>query len=144
MICPVLTVVYEREGANAKVLTRFRAGVPEGHTVSMAIVLDTEQLTNVTMGDQELMRELMCALVDDTAQHVDLIRMAVSSGDAKGCARLAHSAKGACANLGARAMAEALRALERDAVEDDLSGCDRRIPELSAGLVALRDCVNGL
>jgi HPt (histidine-containing phosphotransfer) domain-containing protein len=111
---------------------------------AMAVVLDTEQLTNVTMGDSELMRELVSALVEDTAQHVDLIRMAVGCGDSKRCARLAHSAKGACANLGARAMADALRGMEYNAAQGDLAECDRRISALSAELAALRDRVNGL
>src|SRR5262245_42795044 len=65
------------------------------------MTLDLDQLRNVCLGDEELMRELMSALIEDTSQQIELLRCALDRSDTRECVRVAHYAKCACAKLGA-------------------------------------------
>src|SRR5690349_14678418 len=58
--------------------------------------LNLDQLRDVTLGDSELMRDIVSALVEDTEKHVALLARAAAAADARECVRLAHYAKGAC------------------------------------------------
>ena len=78
-------------------------------------VLDRDQLRDITMDDPDLMREVLSILVEDTSQQLGHLRNAMEAKDAERCARLAHYCKGACANVGAKAAAEAFLTLERSA-----------------------------
>jgi HPt (histidine-containing phosphotransfer) domain-containing protein len=73
-------------------------------------VLDREQLSDACMDDQELMRELVTSLIDDTTQQLIVLQAAVERDDGGECQRVAHYVKGACANLGAASMAGVLKA----------------------------------
>src|SRR5262249_13591666 len=63
------------------------------------MVLDHEQLRSITLYDEELMRELLQALIDDTSTQLTALEAAMGAADGGRLARLAHSCKGACANL---------------------------------------------
>jgi HPt (histidine-containing phosphotransfer) domain-containing protein len=110
----------------------------------MSVVLDRAQLEDVTLGDSQLMREIVSELVTDTAAQLEVLRQALSSGDRQICRRVAHSAKGACANVGARAMAELLLVVERRAAAGDLEACGESLPQLSRELDRLRERVESL
>lgn len=101
-------------------------------------LLDTVQLRNITMDDEELMHEIVSALIDDTSRHLDLLREAVERADSEECVRLAHYAKGACVNVGAASMAAILLSLERNAAQGHLSACAECIRYLSAELQRFR------
>jgi hypothetical protein len=57
-------------------------------------VLDIEQLRDVTMNDEGLMREFLGALLDDTARQFRLLKIAIRESDSQKCIRLAHYSKG--------------------------------------------------
>ena len=82
------------------------------------------------MDDEDLMREVLAALWGDTVAQIVKLDAAVRAGDAQQCMRLAHYSKGACANVGANAAADAFRRIETDARARDFGGC-------AAGLAAL-------
>jgi len=86
-------------------------------------VLNRDQLRDITMNDAALMRELFSALIDDTSQQIQLIGEAIQDQDRNRCMRLAHSSKGACANVGANRAAELFREIERDAVTGAFEKC---------------------
>jgi HPt (histidine-containing phosphotransfer) domain-containing protein len=93
------------------------------HVSDETIVLDREQLREITLDDEELMREILTSLVDDTAKQLVLLDHAIRQQDAQQTMRLAHYSKGACANVGANAMAALLKRLEQQAAGGRLSEC---------------------
>src|ERR1039458_9983284 len=83
--------------------------------IDPTIVLDLEQLREVTLEDDELMGQILTALIEDTARQIPLLEVAIREQNGPQCARLAHYSKGACANVGANAAAAVLEAMERQA-----------------------------
>jgi HPt (histidine-containing phosphotransfer) domain-containing protein len=102
------------------------------------MVLDREQLRDVTLDDDELMREVLGALIDDTTRQLPLLQAAIRAGDVPATLRLAHYSKGACANLGAQAAAATLLHIERSAACGDFSGCAASLANLAAEVERLR------
>jgi HPt (histidine-containing phosphotransfer) domain-containing protein len=102
-------------------------------------VLDMDQLRNITMEDETLMREIVTALVHDAGNQIDKLRDAVHRGSAPEAAKLAHSARGACGNVGASTLASLFSAIETHASAGDLGGCVNEVQSLSTELDKLRD-----
>jgi HPt (histidine-containing phosphotransfer) domain-containing protein len=93
-------------------------------------ILDRDQLREVTLDDDALMREILAALVDDTKRQMVLLDAAIREQDVTRCMRLAHYSKGACANVGARGAAAILKEIESEAA-------GRNFPECQVALVRL-------
>jgi len=102
------------------------------------LVLDREQLRDVTLEDEDLMRELLDALIEDTERQLPLLELAIRGLDARQCARLAHYCKGASANLGANRLAGLLESIERHAVEGALEQCSSQLAILAQEVDRLR------
>jgi HPt (histidine-containing phosphotransfer) domain-containing protein len=102
------------------------------------VVLDREQLRDVTLNDDELMREVLEALIDDTTRQMPLLQEAIRAEDVPATLRLAHYSKGACATLGAKAAAATLLNIERSAASGDFSGCTASLANLAAEVERLR------
>jgi len=107
------------------------------HTRSVR-ALDREQLREVTLEDQDLMRQLLAALIEDTDRQMPLLELAIRRTDTEQCARLAHYCKGACSNLGAQAAAAVLAELERNAKNGAIEECGRQLAVLAAEVDRLR------
>jgi HPt (histidine-containing phosphotransfer) domain-containing protein len=105
---------------------------------SALLVLDLSQLRNVTLDDEVLMREVVRALVSDASQRIEELRGAVERADATACARLAHSAQGACGNVGAASMAALFWSVEEQARNGNFSRCRASLDNLSIELDKLR------
>jgi HPt (histidine-containing phosphotransfer) domain-containing protein len=105
---------------------------------STLLVLDLSQLRNVTLDDEVLMREVIRALVSDASQRIEELREAVERADVAACARLAHSAQGACGNVGAASMAALFWAVEEQARNGNFSRCQSSLESLSIELDKLR------
>ncbi|MFB3826009.1 MAG: Hpt domain-containing protein [Bryobacteraceae bacterium] len=101
-------------------------------------VLDLEQLRNATLEDQDLMREIVGALIDDTARQIGALHRAILNEDANECMRLAHYSKGACASVGARSSAELFQGIERRAASGDFAACRESLRRLTGELEKLR------
>ena len=104
-------------------------------------ILDLEQLRDITMADEALMRELLHTLVDDTSNQLQLLAGAIDKHDAQLCTRLAHYSKGACANVGANRAAALLRALELNAAAGAFGLCGEGLNALRSELELLRHCM---
>lgn len=102
-------------------------------------VLDREQLREVTLDDEDLMRQILVALIEDTERQMPLLEMAIHRADPQQCASLAHYCKGACANVGAQAAAGVLAALERNAKEGAMAECSRQLAALAIEVDRLRE-----
>jgi HPt (histidine-containing phosphotransfer) domain-containing protein len=100
--------------------------------------LDVAQLREITFEDEDLMRELLAALIDDTARQMPLLDLAIRNTDGPQCARLAHYCKGACSNVGAKAAATVLAELERNAKAGAMDECSRQLAALALEVDRLR------
>jgi HPt (histidine-containing phosphotransfer) domain-containing protein len=105
---------------------------------SALLVLDRSQLRNVTLNDEALMREVVLALVREASLQIQELHRAVERADAPACVRVAHSAQGACGNVGAESMAALFYSVERHARIGDLSKCRSSVEDLSVELEKLR------
>ena len=101
-------------------------------------VLDISQLRNVTLNDEALMREVILALVSAASNQIGELQSALERSDASGCAKLAHSAYGACSNVGAAELAALFCAIERSALMGNLGECRSSVAFLEGELEKLR------
>lgn len=101
-------------------------------------VLDRDQLRDITMDDKELTQELLTALLDDTSRQMRLMDAAIRAHDLQQTMRLAHSCKGACANVGANAVAAAMKRMEQQASRDAIEECTATLAALDTELERLR------
>jgi len=90
------------------------------------------------MDDEELIRELLAALIEDTSRQAQLLAQAIREEDAPKCAKLAHYSKGACANLGALAAASLLQNIESRAATGDFAECGASLEALRQQIERLR------
>jgi HPt (histidine-containing phosphotransfer) domain-containing protein len=105
---------------------------------SSLLVLDLSQLRNVTLNDEALMREVVNALVTDASHQIEELHRAVERDDVSACVRVAHSAHGACGNVGAASLAALFDAVEQHARDGDLDTCRTSMKSLQAELEKLR------
>jgi HPt (histidine-containing phosphotransfer) domain-containing protein len=108
------------------------------HTADATVVLDRGQLRDITLEDQEMMREILHALIEDTSQQLALLDAAIRDQDSERCKRLAHYCKGACANVGANAAAAVLRRMEREALSHAFDRCAESLASLGTELERLK------
>lgn len=90
------------------------------------------------MDDEELMREVLAALWDDTSANLPKLEEAVRNRDREQCVRLAHYSKGACANVGAGAAAAVFRRIELAAREEEFDQFGEYLAALGAALEQLK------
>jgi HPt (histidine-containing phosphotransfer) domain-containing protein len=102
------------------------------------LVLDQEQFGQITDGDVELGRELLAQLVDHTDSQLAKLATAVAQGDITQCMRIAHSSKGACANVGAVAISATFRDVEAAARDGYTAGMSDSLLVLQSELERLR------
>jgi HPt (histidine-containing phosphotransfer) domain-containing protein len=108
------------------------------HVTDQATVLDWHQLREITLDDTELMREVLTALLDDTSKQLPLLDHAIREHDPQKTMRLAHYCKGACANVGANAVAAVLKRLEQAAARNSFEDCAASLCSLTLELERLR------
>ena len=108
------------------------------HVSDTSLVLDRKQLQDITLDDEELMREVLTALIDDTGRQLSLLDSSIRQQDSLSTARLAHYCKGACANIGANRAAATLKQIEVDARRGDFDLCSTGLQTLEVELDELR------
>jgi HPt (histidine-containing phosphotransfer) domain-containing protein len=112
--------------------------------IDSSIVLDQNQLRDITMDDEELMHEILATLLDDTSAQIHKLASAVNDADSGLCMRLAHYCKGSCGNVGANATAAVFRDIERYAKELEFQQCSASLAVLAAEMERLRAEVTAL
>lgn len=108
------------------------------HVPDPSLILDRKQLQDITLDDDELMREVLTALIDDTGRQLVLLDGAIRRQEPQNCVRLAHYCKGACANVGANRAAATLKQIEAEAIRGDFALCSTALETLHAELDNLR------
>jgi HPt (histidine-containing phosphotransfer) domain-containing protein len=107
-------------------------------TTDTELVLDLEQLRQVTLEDRKLMREILWALIEDTGRHAGLLESSLRAGDVQRSAKLARRSAAACANVGAHRAGDTLRAIERLTCAGELTSCVEVLATLRTELEFLR------
>jgi CheY-like chemotaxis protein/HPt (histidine-containing phosphotransfer) domain-containing protein len=77
------------------------------------VLVDAERVRGFTADYPELLEQLLELFAEGTPPLLEELETAAARGDADALARAAHKLKGSCQNMGATAMAEACRRLER-------------------------------
>ncbi|NJO08412.1 MAG: Hpt domain-containing protein [Leptolyngbyaceae cyanobacterium SL_1_1] len=77
--------------------------------------IDLEQLQQISGGDPEFEQELLQLFVEDAAAQVEALRAAIAQQNGSAIEETAHHLKGASANVGATAIAQAASKLETSA-----------------------------
>lgn len=93
------------------------------------------------MDDEDLMREILAAVVEDTTRQMQLLARSIHLADVDECKRLAHYSKGACANVGAESLAQLLREIEKQADQREFEACARSLQALSSEIAKLRTLI---
>lgn len=112
------------------------------HVLDPSSVLDREQLRDITMDDEDLMHEILSALLIDTSTHILKLESAINHSDSNLSMRLAHYCKGACGNVGANAAAAVFRDIERQAKDLEFERCTTSLAALATEMERLRIAVN--
>ena len=100
--------------------------------------LDRDQLRDITLDDEALMREILGVLIDDTTRQMVLLQAAIQDEDIERCIRRAHYSKGACANVGASSAAALLKDIESQAANRDFPQCQVALTQLGREVDLLR------
>lgn len=93
-------------------------------------VFDVNDALNRVEGDRELLEEIVRIFTGECSSNMDAIRQAFASGDARLLERLAHTIKGASANLSAATVSEAAFKLEKLASSGNLENAGEWIDTL--------------
>jgi len=85
------------------------------------IEIDFDRLEEVSLGEVELKRELLAALLNVIDVNLEAIKQAVATNDDLTVARCAHQLKGAAANVGVSSLHAIALELESQAKSQNLS-----------------------
>ena len=113
------------------------AGSPSAESpLDMAAALDRVE------GDRDLLEELAILFSEESARNIHEVRAALKSGDTVLLERLAHTVKGASANIGAVSVSCAALALEQAARSRDLLDAQGKMEVLEIELERLRPALD--
>jgi two-component system sensor histidine kinase/response regulator len=107
-------------------------------------VLDLVAALERVEGDRDLLEELAALFAEESAKNVAEIHRAFDTGDVVLLQRLAHTVKGASANLGANCVSRAAMAIEEQARDWNLSAAGKKIAALEVELAKLRPMLESL
>jgi two-component system, sensor histidine kinase and response regulator len=93
-------------------------------------VFDMDDVLERLEGDRELLEEIVLLFTGECSGNMHAIRQALASGDAHLLERLAHTLKGASANLSAAAVSQAASRLEQLARAGNLASAGQSIENL--------------
>ena len=106
--------------------------------------LNIAQLEERLGGDRELIAEVSQMLLEDAPRLADECRRALATSDTEAASRVAHTLKGAAANLCAGAVCEVADRIEHLARDGDLAGARNACPILLAEVAKLRTALQTL
>jgi PAS domain S-box-containing protein len=93
-------------------------------------ILDRMELLERLGGDKEFLKEVLNIFLQDAPGRILSLREAISKNDARGIRFQAHTLKGSCANVGARALKEDARQIEVAGENSDLNRAKDLLPLL--------------
>ncbi|MBN2875278.1 MAG: response regulator, partial [Spirochaetales bacterium] len=115
------------------------AAAPVHAAADASPVFDRAGFLDRLMGDEELMRDICAAFIEDSPSQLANLEAALESGDVATAERAAHSIKGAAANVGGERVRALAYQIEKDAHIGALDAARSRLAGLGAGLKELQD-----
>jgi PAS domain S-box-containing protein len=103
---------------------------PKAMQVSQPGAFDRAGFMDRVMGDEQMAEAVIGIFLGDMPKQMELLRSSLEAGDVETAARIAHSVKGAAANVGAEAMREVAREMEEAGKVGDLNTLTLGLPEL--------------
>ena len=79
---------------------------------------------------RDLLGQLFQLFLEQTPQKLDQLGTTITSGDLETAARLAHSVKGSCVNLGVTELGRLCSDMEQRAVAGDGARCSELLPKV--------------
>ena len=101
-------------------------------------IFDKIEYMHRMMDDEMLALEIMSEFIVDMENQLRHLREQVDSADMATLVRLAHTVKGASANVGAKTMQQTAFAAEKAASQQDRDEFRRLVPEIESSFAALQ------
>jgi PAS domain S-box-containing protein len=115
--------------------------VPSRTVDDKADIFDRAGVLGRMEGDNELAQIVFAAFLEDIPGRIQALKDFVKSGDTVGSARLAHSIKGASANVGGERLRNMASVMEKAANAGDLHSVAARMANLEIEFGRLRDAI---
>ena len=93
---------------------------PQNQAAPHAVVLNQASLFDRLLGDSDLVKAVVQTFLQEIPKQLEDLKSSLAVGDAKTSERLAHSIKGACANLSGEAMRDHAKQIEQACQRADL------------------------
>ena len=106
-----------------------------------AVVWNSAVLLERMSGDVELQKKMLESFLSYMPQQISTLRNAVEGGDLATSKRLAHSIKGATANVGGEAMQSVAAAMEDAGYAGELDGIKSRLDDLERAYALLEEAI---
>jgi PAS domain S-box-containing protein len=104
-------------------------------------IFDKESFTERMMNDDEMVREIVEIFLDDIPRQIEKLKVSLETGDAVTSERLAHSIKGAAANVSAELLREVAFHIEKAGKEGDLDTMSQSVHELEKQFSQVREAM---
>ncbi len=104
-------------------------------------IFDIDALRQRLMGDDELVEEVLKNFLTDIPQRLDSLRTSLGNQDFKGIERMAHTIKGAAANISAESLRETAFNLEQAAKTGDIKQSGVEFEALTRQFELLRETI---
>jgi CheY-like chemotaxis protein/HPt (histidine-containing phosphotransfer) domain-containing protein len=104
-------------------------------------VFDKVGFLSRLMDDEELMQVIITAFLEDIPPKIESLRLALEDGDHTAAHRLAHSVKGASANVGGERVRAMAAAIEGDLKHNDAGGMRTHMASMLVELERLREAM---
>ena len=99
--------------------------------------IDLDEVLERVQNDRDLLLELIQIFLDDCAQKIGILKTAVEMKNFQQAREIAHSLKGASANISAKKVSAVFSTLEQMAKNNDLADADVLLAQLDSHLKEL-------
>ena len=130
--------IEEWTGGKPALVDRAAGPTPNSQPGTALAVFDREGFVDRLMGNEDLAQRIIRGFVEDMPRQIALLAQAVNNRDADAVRLVAHSIKGAAANVGGLEVREIAWKLEQTGRAGDLAAAAATLPELSARFESLR------
>ena len=105
---------------------------PRTTSLDASTVMALHELADLSVDGREQLRQLIELFLHDSAARIADLAAAISDGDDRRVAALAHSLTGSCANLGAAELSDVCRQLEREARTGRIAAAESKMARVLA------------
>jgi PAS domain S-box-containing protein len=115
----------------------------EATSVLQTPVFDRAGFLDRLMGDEEIAEKIVEVFLDDIPKQIESLKQALAVCDPETAQRVAHSIKGAAANVGGEALRELAAQVEKACKESNLGSVSDSCPQLESQFNRLKEAMKG-